>query len=328
MSENNQNQLELRSDREKVASYIVGFLKSFQQACLPHQSLNGKNASPEIISCALAHLQVFSVRALETFFRDCFVLLCKQDPLFLAKATEATKGKIDYATLSGFISGKSSLEDHLAAQRNFQNLDVVNLAFEPLFGDNTFDALNKVEFHPLIPGNPPRTIKISLKDKPWRPLLYELVNARHQIIHNSNHPLPCDQGRVLEQANMALLVGQLFGSHLANKLGVGTLVTEAPLWMVALTAVAMKSDEKPEVLMSRIAKELSSNPDLKEMKGHIGPAIVLGKDLMRIRFTENHAATNAFSDSTCVIHLLNRVGEDFELQTLQGVRNTEGKCEI
>ena len=104
MPEDRQHELELRADRESVASHTVGFLRAFQAAALPHQFLIGKEASPELVSCALAHLQVFSVRALETFFRDSFVLLCKRDSNFLAKATESTKGKIDYATLSAFIS--------------------------------------------------------------------------------------------------------------------------------------------------------------------------------------------------------------------------------
>jgi hypothetical protein len=336
VSDDIQKQMELRSDRESVASFTVGFLKAFQQAVLPHQSLVSTNAPPELISCSLAHLQVFSVRALETFFRDCFVLLCKRDPSFLAKATEATKGKIDYATLSSFVSGKASLEDHLAAQRNFQNLDVINLAFEPLFGRSTFEALNEATFHPLVPGDPPRTVKLNLKEKPWESHLYELFSARHQIIHNANRPLPSDQVTVLEQADMALLVGQLFGSHLAAKLQVGTIATEAPLWMVVLTGVAGRSKLSPEVLIGRMAKALASNRELADARGHIGPAIVLGQHLMRLRFADSHPTNDAIVDGRDVVHLLTQEDDHLVLQTLQGVHGdgvpegngvTEGNAE-
>lgn len=320
MINDNQDQLALRSDREGVASYIVGFLRAWQQAAIPHQSLATGTASPELIRCSLAHLQVFAVRALETFFRDCFVLLCKRDPSFLEKAIEATKGKIDYVTLSAFINGRASLEDHLAAQRNFQNLDVVNLAFEPLFGKPTFDALNETTFHPIVPGDPPITIKINLREQPWRAQLYELLDSRHQIIHNANRSLPIDQERVLKQADTALLVGQLFGSHLANKLCVGTIATEAPLWMVLLTAAATNSNASPTELMGRIAKEMASKPELVDAKGHIGPAIVFAQHIMRLRFSESHPTASAVADGRGVVHLLCKVGDEFELQTLQSLR--------
>ncbi len=319
MANDMEDQVALRSDREGVASYIVGFLKAWQQAALPHQSLANTKPSSELIRCSLAHLQVFTVRALETFFRDCFVLLCKRDPSFLEKATEATKGKIDYATLSAFISGRASLEDHLAAQRNFQNLDVVNLAFEPLFGRAAFDALNETTFHPLVPGDPPKTIRIDLREQAWRAQLYELVDARHQIIHNANRPLPTDQERVLKQADTALLVAQLFGSHLATTLRVGTIATEAPLWMVVLMAVATKSNKSPAELMGRMDKEIATNSELRDAKGHIGPAIVFAQHIMRLRFAESHPTVSAVAEGRDVYHLLSRVGEDFELQTLQGL---------
>jgi hypothetical protein len=323
VSDDIQKQMELRSDRECVASYTVGFLRAFQQAALPHQCLAGTNAPPELISCVLAHLQVFSVRALETFFRDCFVLLCKRDSSFLAKATEATKGKIDYVTLSSFVSGKASLEDHLAAQRNFQSLDVVNLAFEPLFGCPTFEALNEISFDAFVPGDPPRAIALNLKEKPWKSHLYELFSARHQIIHNSNRPLPSDPAIVLEQANMALLVGQLFGSHLAATLRVGTIATEAPLWMVVLMACAIGSDASPEELTGRIAKELVSNREVADARGHIGPAIVLGQHLMRLRFADSHPTNDTNVDGRDVVHLLTQVGDHLVLETLQGVHGNE-----
>lgn len=318
-----EDQLALRSDREGVASHIVGFLKAWQQAAQPHQSLATTKPSSDLIRCSLAHLQVFTVRAIETFFRDCFVLLCKRDPSFLEKATEATKGKIDYATLSAFISGRASLEDHLAAQRNFQNLDVVNLAFEPLFGRPTFDALNETTFHPLVPGDPPTWITIDLREQPWRAQLYELVDARHQIIHNANRPLPADQERVLKQAHTALLVGQLFGYHLATTLRVGAIATEAPLWMIILTSVATKSNASPKELMGRIAKEMAANSELRDAKGHIGPALLFAQHVMRLRFTQSHPTASAVADGRDVIHLLRKVGENFELQTLQACTKTE-----
>ncbi len=315
-----EHQSALRSDREGVASHIVGFLRAWQQAAMPHYSLVNTKPSSELISCSLAHLQVFTVRALETFFRDCFVLLCKRDSSFLEKATEATKGKIDYATLSALLSGKSSIEEHLAAQRNFQNLDVVNLAFEPLFGRAAFDVLNETTFHPLVPGDPPKTIKIDLSEQPWRAQLYELVDARHQIIHNANRPLPTDQERVLKQADTALLVAQLFGSHLATALRVGTIVTEAPLWMVILMSVAINSNKSPAELMARMVKEIGTNSELRDAKGHIGPAIVFAHHITRLRFAENHPTASAVAEGRDVYHLLSMVGKDFELQTLQGLQ--------
>ncbi|TAK38820.1 MAG: hypothetical protein EPO30_04690 [Lysobacteraceae bacterium] len=331
MREDCRKELELREDRERVASYIVGFLRAFQAAALPHQSLIGKEASPELVSCALAHLQVFAVRALETFFRDCFVVLCKRDSTFLEKATEATKGKIDYATLSKFISGKSSLEEHLAAERNFQNLDVVNMAFAPLFGRPTFEALNKTTFNPVLPGAPARSSPICLDGKPWRALLYELVASRHQIIHNANHPLPQDQVHVVEQANMVLLVGQLFGLHLAQTLGVGTLVTEAPLWMVVLMAVAAKSEESPEVLLGRMAKQVELNPELKEAKGHIGPVLLPAQHVMRLRFVEDRSTAHSISADQEIIHLVTKVGDNYELSTVvsaEALSQDGGKGEL
>ena len=79
------------------------------------------------------------------------------------------------------------------------------MAFAPLFGRPTFEALNETTFKTFLPGNPARSYPICLNDKPWKALLYELVASRHQIIHNANRPLPYDQTRVVEQANMVLL---------------------------------------------------------------------------------------------------------------------------
>ena len=319
MSEEISRQIELRSDRESVPSYIVGFLRASKHAALPHQSLVGQNPSSELMSCALAHLQVFTVRALETFFRDCFVLLCKRDASFLHMATEATKGKLDYVALSSFISGKASLEEHLAAQRNFQNLDVVNLAFEPLFGRPTFDALNDASFSVFIPGDPPRMLELSLKEQPWKAQLYGLFGARHEIIHNSNRALPSDQTAVLAQANTAILVGQLFGCHLASTLRVGTIVTEAPLWMVALMSLSLDTNVTPDELQELVANELANNREFAGGSGHIGPALVLGQHLMQLRFADDHSTTEATVGGRDIVHLLTRIGDELELQTLQGI---------
>jgi len=319
MSEEDPRQASLRVYRESVPSYIVGFLRASKHAALPHQSLIGQSASPELLSCALAHLQVFTVRALETFFRDCFVLLCKRDTSFLRMATEATKGKLDYATLSTFITGKASLEDHLAAQRNFQNLDVVNLAFEPLFGRPMFDALNDAEFNVFLPEDPPRLLELSLKEQPWRSQLYGLFGERHEVIHNSNRPLPQEQAGVLDQANTALLVGQLFGCYLASTLRVGTITTEAPLWMVALLSLSSSTSATPDELNALIASELATNREFASGSGHIGPAIVLGEHLMQLRFANDHPTTEATAAGREVVHLLTRVGDELELQTLQGM---------
>lgn len=318
MPENTDRQIELRADRESISSYIVGFLRASQQAALPHQSLSGSAFSSELMSCALSHLQVFSVRALETLFRDCFILLCKRDPSFLQRATESTKGKIDYVTLASFLNGKSTIEEHLAAQRNFQNLDTINLAFEPLFGRPTFEELKESNFSVFLPGSPPQHISFSLKEKDPTPLLYELFTSRHQIIHNSNRPLPSDQAAVLEQANAALLVGQLFGTYLAQKLGIGTIAIEAPLWMVVF--LASRIDKASDADPSKAAEGFASNPELAGKTGHIGPSLILGKDLMRLRFIDHHSTSKAISEGRPVIHLITTVGEFLELQTLQGIQ--------
>ena len=322
MSSNIKDQGELRSDRESVASHTVGFLKAAQQAAIPLHSLVGSSPSQEVMSCALAHLQIFTVRALETFFRDCFVLLCKRDESFLEKAIKATHVKLDYGNMYGFINGKASFQEHLAAQRNFQNLDVVNLAFEPLFGCSTFDALNNIDFSVLLPGDPPSNLKISLKERPWKTQLYELVEDRHRLIHNAHRPLPIDQKRVQDQAETAILLGQLFATHLAHILNVGIIATEAPMWMVIYTAPAMHTKLTPDELLTRVTKELASNPEFSATQGHIGPAIIFSEQLMRLRFTDSNCAHNTAAKEG-VFHLLNKVGDGFELSTLKSIDDSE-----
>jgi len=78
----------------------------------------------------------------------------------------------------------------------------------------------------------------------------------------------------------------------------------------------MKSKECPAVLLAQLAEQVSLNPELKEAKGHIGPALLPAQHVMRLRFVDGHSTSHSSSTAHKIFHVVTKVGDTYELSTL------------
>jgi hypothetical protein len=264
-----QRLLSLNSARELIPSHVIGFLRAYQQAVVLHQELAISKAklSNQANQVLLSQIQVFAVRALETFLRDCFVTLSRLDSDFLDASMKLSR--------RGLRAGEDEVVEKLAGELSFQNLDAVSEYFRPALNDDLFSDLDKSDWSVYVVGGPqgkPWSFKLPEHAPKWRADLQILFDNRHEIIHNANRSLEIDQSEVMRLVTMAFLIGQLVGILLGQRTSTGIISTEAPLKYVVLLGVVMHAKSKEEVLQA--IERANSMPDLDGKFGHVGPAIV------------------------------------------------------
>ena len=283
----------LALDRQLIPSHVYSFLESmshvFKNYMLIREMAKQTNQEANFSAdFAIKQAMVFSVRSLETLMRDCFVTCINEHPGFKDKVLGLEKASLRYTDIQSLIERPERFNEYLAALRNFQSLDVINQAFEPLYDKEFFVVID--EYKTVVFRNDekltPTAFSMQDYSSSWRSEIYKLYQERHEIVHNAHHCLRFSIEECQNMIDTALMFGQVAGIIIGSVIGSqenpynGTITVEAPIEDVMTWYILSQKDDLTYEDVKPKADELMGGKGY----GAIGPFIFLRPDLMQTFF--------------------------------------------
>lgn len=290
----------LSKDRSAIASHVVGLLKSFKEAATFNQMLTKNEIDkPELVSVSLAHMVVFTVRALETFFRDSFVSCIRQVDGFKEAILNDGRNTIKLREVDILLGKQVPFEEVIATYQRFQNLKAINHCFRPLGGKPIFQAIHDAKPPMFIYDGQQLSIwtkfSMAIGYPDWRGMMRYLFKERHEILHNANHPLPTDQTYILKCVEASMIFAQIFAICAASRMrperepkaGVLTFVTNYRQAMVGWAMLSAKDVEAFRNAVIELERQTDEKPELAtEVNTGIGPLLVLPSQILNMEFEQ------------------------------------------
>lgn len=172
-----------RGDAEGVSLNLL--VNYSYPARLMRSHLPPKKGNEDMFQAAIRAYVIGIAACMETFFRDLFVYLLKQNPGILGRALKDCIRSESAKRLPQYMAAGVSAEE-FAASASFQNRDAINHNMSIAFSGSFFDALDQFEIMCEVPaakqGGPAR-LKLPAK---WKDDLERVFSLRHEFAHDAN----------------------------------------------------------------------------------------------------------------------------------------------
>lgn len=145
----------------------------------------------------------FAVSALETFFRQTFVILLRYDANAQLKLTEG-KSKVAFSDILEISRGNMRVEELISKNYRFQNIPSIHKAFKDWLAIDFYEIIRKKK-------------KIGKNILLVNSYLEKLIDMRHKIIHKFQVDCEINKKQCVQIYNFALQLIKMFVDYLESK---------------------------------------------------------------------------------------------------------------
>lgn len=236
---------ELRKTRNSIDEYYYNFLNNISKnSYFMHYVIKTK-PTKEVIKVPIAQYLVSLIGCWETFLRDIFVFVCERDKAFRDFIIIANR--IDQETISQMDSNLL-LAEYLSKLFNFQNLNDIERAFEPLFNLKLFDTIGSYELTKLSIKARLITDFSILKLVPnWIGLVEKAYSERHKIVHDANYikDINIETNFIQLLETVFIIFPQIFAFWLSEKYSLDHYIISMNFNDLTLSIANLNKDSAP-----------------------------------------------------------------------------------